>query len=110
MHLGLFTRARVCVHVCVCLCVCVCVCVNSIHQGDEAAQQQAREVLCVILELVRIAAVALTPLTPSLATRCLEQLGLPPSYVQVGYEVTSTHMLHNVVCGRDKSCEVQRGA
>lgn len=53
------------------------------EQGDDAQKAAAAEVLCVVLETVRVAAVALYPLTPALSQRCFAQLGLPDSYAKV---------------------------
>lgn len=49
-------------------------------QGDDAQKAAAAEVLCIVLEVVRIASVALYPLTPALSQRCWQQLGLGEAY------------------------------
>ena len=45
-------------------------------QGDDAQKAAAAEALLAVLEAVRIVAVLLTPITPRLSQRILEQLGV----------------------------------
>lgn len=53
-------------------------------QGDEEQRAHAARVLCVVLEAVRVAAVGLLPVVPSLSAAILTQLGYSTQQVQVG--------------------------
>jgi methionyl-tRNA synthetase len=52
-------------------------------QGTDEEKAKAAEVLCVILETIRVAAVCLYPITPALSVRCFQQLGLSDEYHKV---------------------------
>lgn len=55
---------------------------SALKNGTDAEKVTAAEVLCIVLEIARVAAVVLLPLTPALSGRCLQQLGLADSYLQ----------------------------
>eukprot|EP00955_Chlamydomonas_euryale_P107310 365756-Chlamydomonas_euryale.AAC.25 len=54
---------------------------SAFKSGSDAERASAALALCTVLELLRVAAVALLPVTPALSRRVFEQLGLPPVQV-----------------------------
>lgn len=55
------------------------------HQGTDEERAAASLALCVVLEVIRVSAVALSPITPSLSRKVFLQLG----YTDAQFEVSS---------------------
>lgn len=57
------------------------------HQGTDEERAAASLALCVVLEVIRVSAVALSPITPSLSRKVFQQLG----YTDAQFEVSSNN-------------------
>ena len=58
--------------------------VSPASQGDDNQRAHAAVVLCSVLEVLRIVAVALKPVVPQLSARMYQQLGFTEGQFQVG--------------------------